>query len=133
MPVSKEMAFARSSLRISTKHAIKVCRFINRKKFSDAKKALENLLKEKVSIDGKYYTKTAREILKLLNSVESNARAKDLSPEEMLVYISAHRGTTLLRSRRRRKHGIRLKSSQIQVILKGEKNVSGEAVHQGSN
>ena len=133
IPVSKDMAYASTTLSISTKHAIKVSRAINRKKFSDAKKKLEDILAEKDSINGKFYTKTAKEILKILNGVESNAKAKNLNPEEMEVYISAHKGATLYRSRRRRKHGIRLKSSHVQIILKGEKHGSGKDVHKGSN
>jgi len=107
-----------SELRISTKHAVKVCKKINRKKFDIAKKYIENLLNRKISIDRKYNTKTTKEILNVLNSLENNARVKNLDPIGMELFISAHIGTKLLRGRRKRMFGMILKNTTLQAFLK---------------
>lgn len=133
IPVKKDMVSASSSLPISTKNSVKICRAINRKELYKAKKILNDLLIEKINIEGKYFTKTVREILRLLNSAEANARARGLDPDKMKVYISAHKGPKLLRVRRRRKHGMRLKMTHIQVVLKGEENGRRKKVHKSSD
>jgi ribosomal protein L22 len=109
---------ASTTTQISTKHAIKICREINRMKFKDAKKFMEDLVDERISIERKYYRKAAKEILNFLNSVEQNAKAKNLEPENMEVFISAHKGETTLRGRRKRSFGMRLKMSNLQISLK---------------
>lgn len=123
---------ASSTMSISSIHAAKVCRALNRKKFIDAKKILDNIINEKLSIEGKYYTKTAKEIFNLLKQLESNARLKGLDADPMFLFISAHRGPTLYRSRRRRKHGIQLKSAHVQVVL-SDKNGFGKKVYRKTN
>ena len=126
---SKEKACASGTFSISQLNAVKVCRTINRKKFSDAKKILENLLNEKISLKGKYFTKTSREILKLLIQLENNARGKKLDPDQLFLFISAHKGPTLHRARRRwRKFGSKLKICNIQAVL-SDKNGFGKKVH----
>jgi ribosomal protein L22 len=120
IPVDKNSACASSTLPISTLNAVIVCRTLNRKKFEKAKKIVSELLKKRISIKGKYYTKTVREISKVLKQLENNAKAKGLEPENMTLYISAHKGPTMHRARRRwRKFGTRLKITHIQAILKG--------------
>ena len=121
IPIKKDMVCASSNISVSTKTATKICKFLNRKKVAETKKFLNDLINEKVSLNGKYYTSTCKEILKVLESVESNARARGLNPDSMKVLISAHRGPTLHRGRRRwRKFGTRLKMSQIQIVLSEE-------------
>lgn len=132
VPIKKDTVCASSRLSISTKTATKVCRFLNRKKLAETKKILNNLISEKVSLDGKYYTNTCKEILKVLESVESNARVRGLNPDSMKVLISAHKGPTLHRGRRKRKFGTRLKVSQVQVVL-SEENGSREKVRERGN
>ncbi len=120
IPIDKNSACASATLSISTLNATKVCRVLNRKNFENAKKMIEDLIKRKISIKGKYYTKTAKEILKVLEQVENNAKVKGLEPQKMILYISAHKGPTLHRARRRwRKFGTRLKVTHIQAVLKG--------------
>lgn len=114
---SKEKARALGTLSISSKNATKVCKELNRKKFSDAKKFLESLIDEKRSIRGKYFTKTSKEILKLLNQLESNAKAQNIDTTQLNLFISAHKGSTMYRSKRDRRHGVQLKSAHIQAVL----------------
>jgi len=119
VPIKEKMICASSTLPISTLNAVKVCRFLNGKKFSDAKKISNNILNGKVSIKGRYYTKTVEEIFKLLKQLESNAKTKNLDPDSMTLLISAHKGPTLHRLRRRRpKFGSKLKMSHLQAVLK---------------
>ena len=98
---SKEQARASGTLSISQLNAVKVCKAINRKKFNDAKKILEDLSNEKTSLRGKYFTKTTNEILKLLKQLESNAKNKNLDLDKMFLFISAHKGPTMHRARRK--------------------------------
>jgi len=133
MSVTKEDAYGKGSLPISNKSALYVCRALNKKKFNDAKKLLEDLVSEKRSLKGKYYTKTAKEILNLLKTVESNANVKKMDLDKSIVFISAHKGPTLLRGRRKRKFGMKLKMSNIQIVIRGAKNGTGKEVRKGSN
>ena len=128
-----KMASASSTLRISHKNAAKVCKALNRKKFVDAKKILNDILNQKTTLKRKYYTKTSEEILKLLRQLEFNARKKDLDSDNMFLFISAHRGPTLHRARRRwRKFGTRLKSCHVQAVL-SDKDGFGKKIRERGN
>ncbi len=118
IPIKKDMVAAKGTFTVSEKTATKVCRVINRSKFKDAKKTIEDIINGKKSLNGKFHTSAATEILNLLKIVEANARARGFDPEDMEIYISAHRGPTLLRARRKRRFGFRMKQSNIQVVLK---------------
>ena len=88
---------------------------------------MDNIINEKVSINGKYYIKTAKEIFNLLKQLESNAKVKGLDTNTMFLFISTHRGSTIYRTRRRRKHGIQLKTAHVQAVL-SDKNGFGKKV-----
>jgi len=124
---SKEKVRALGTFSISSENAIIVCKVLNRKKFSDAKKLLENIVNKKDSIKGRYFTKTSTEILKLLNQLESNARAQNVDASSLNLFISAHKGPTMYRGRRDRRHGIQLKLAHIQAVL-SDKNGFGKKV-----
>jgi ribosomal protein L22 len=132
-PVTEKMVCAESTFSISQLNAVKVCRVLNRKKFVDAKNLLDEIIKEEKSIKGKHYTKTAKEIFKLLEQLESNAKSRNIDSDSMILFISAHRGPTMHRMRRRRpKFGSRLKISHIKAVL-GESNVIGRKVRERGN
>lgn len=115
---SKGNACAFGTFSISLKNSIKVCKAINRKKFADAKKILKDLIDKKKSLRGKYFTKTAKEITKILNQIENNARNKKLDPDAMFLFISAHKGPTMHRARRKwRRFGSKLKMCHVQAVL----------------
>ena len=127
------MASASSTLRISHKNAAKVCKALNKKKFVDAKKILNDILNQRTILKRKYYTKTTEEILKLLNQLEFNARKNGLDSDNMFLFISAHRGPTLHRARRRwRKFGTRLKSCHVQAVL-SDKDGFGKKIRERGN
>jgi ribosomal protein L22 len=124
---SKEKVRALGTLSISPINAAEVCKVLNRKKFADAKKFLEGMVNKKDSIKGRYFTKTSIEILKLLNQLESNAKAQNVDASSLNLFISAHKGSTMYRGRRDRRHGIQLKSAHIQAVL-SDKNGFGKKV-----
>jgi len=125
---AKGKACASGAFSISQKNAVKVCKSINRKKFVDAKKKLEGLINKKISLRGKYFTKTAKEILKLLNQLEINAGNKNLDVNTLFLFISAHKGPTMHRARRKwRKFGSKLKMCHVQAVL-SDKNGFGKKV-----
>lgn len=131
--ITNKTASTSSTLRISHKNAAKVCKALNRKKFVDAKKILNDILNQKTTLKRKYYTKTSKEILKLLNQLEFNARKNGLESDKMFLFISAHRGPTLHRARRRwRKFGTRLKSCHVQAVL-SDKNGFGKKIRERRN
>ena len=132
-PVTKEMVKARSTLSVSKIHAHTVCKAINKKKFKEAKEIIEGLASEKTPLGKRFYTKTSSELLKFLNILESNAGAKNLDPNEMNLFISVHRGPTLMRSRRKWRFGREMKICHVQAILKGEKSGTGKKVHSTVN
>src|SRR3989338_1302901 len=113
---------------ISFKNAQIICRAIRRKKLSQAKRLLGDIIEKKRSLSGKYYTKTAKEIMKLIESCEKNAEFKGLKNEMLFVYASAHRGRVFRRNRRRSKFGSRLKMTKMEVLLveKGKEKLTGK-------
>ena len=113
----KEVTVAGIDLPISTKNSIVVCRKINKMELEKAKKFLKLLIDRKIDIDGKHYTKTAKEILKILESGEKNAEYRGLK-NPVIKTISAERGPTKLRRRRRRSFGSKMKSTHIKLVLR---------------
>lgn len=109
-------AFGRN-MRISTKHAALLCRVIRKKPLKRAKRLLEDLAAERRSLEGKHYTKTAKEVLSLLSSCEKNAEALGLDTAHLMVHASAHQGTHLRRRRRKQAFGMKLKSTNLEIIL----------------
>jgi ribosomal protein L22 len=124
---TKEKARAMGSFSISTATAAIVCRKINRLKFADAKKMLQNLVSKKDSMKGKYYTKTSEELLSLLVQLESNAKALNVDAGPLTVFVSSHRGPTMYRSKRDRRHGVQMKMTHVQAVL-SDKNGFGKKV-----
>jgi ribosomal protein L22 len=118
-------ASASSTLSISHKDAVKVGKVINRKKLVDAKRNLNKILNNEMTLDGKTYRKITEEMSKLLNQLESNAKKKGLDSDNMFVFVSTHRGQTMHRNRRRwRKFGSRMKSCHVQLVLSEKDNFS---------
>ncbi|MBI2076574.1 MAG: hypothetical protein HYT72_04980 [Candidatus Aenigmarchaeota archaeon] len=105
------------NVKISTKSAAKLCRVIKNKPLSRAKRLLSDLVEGKRDLRGKYYTKTAKELLMLINSCEKNAEFLDLNPQRLFVHASAHTGTMIRRRRRRGAFGSKLKTANVEVML----------------
>ncbi|MCK4717395.1 MAG: 50S ribosomal protein L22 [Thermoplasmata archaeon] len=109
-------------LNISPKKALEVCRAIRGKMVPDAKDYLEDVIdmkrpvpyyrhnrqtgrKKGIPVTGGYPQKTAKGILKVLESAEANAVDQEMDPDEMRIkIIAAHRGR-VLQHFRPRAHG----------------------------
>ena len=104
------------NVRISLKKAKIVSSIIRKKTIKRAEEILKELVEEKRSIGGKYYTKTAQELLGLLRGLKKNAEAKGLDANSLILYISPKKGTTLHRRRRKSGFGTAMKSVHVEMI-----------------
>ena len=106
-----------NNMRISTKSATILCRAIRKKPLTRARRLLEDLAAERRVLGKKHYTKTAKEMLQLLQSCEKNADNLNLDKDRLIVHASAHMGTIMRRRRRKAKYGSRMKSTNLEVML----------------
>ncbi len=104
------------NVNISLKKARVVCARIRKKRLKEATEYLERLIRQEESIDGKHYTKTAAELLKLLFSLRKNAEAKGLDWENLVLYISPKKGMTIHRRRRKSGFGTRMKTCHVEMF-----------------
>ena len=105
--------------RISLKHSIRICKELKGKKLEKAKKLLEGLIDQKISLDGRYYTNAAKKILEVLKNAEANAKNKNFDLERTFVKLAkADKGEKFLRPRSRwRFRGREAKSTHLTIIL----------------
>lgn len=120
-PLQKDDVTASTTMRASTKAAEKICHKLNRKNFVVAKKFCGALVDGTKSMDGKFHTKTAEEILNLLSSIEKNAANRKMNADEKTLFISAHQGPKYMRSRRKRMFGYRMKVTHVSAVLRSAK------------
>ncbi|MBI2084404.1 MAG: hypothetical protein HYT70_02230 [Candidatus Aenigmarchaeota archaeon] len=71
--------------RVSLKSSRILLGEIRGKKTDKAKRLLNDLIGEKRSLDGKYYTKTAEKVLDILESAEANAKNKTMNVERLFI------------------------------------------------
>lgn len=105
------------NVKASTKSSVIVCRAIRNKPLKRAKRLLEDLSTGKRELEGKYYTKSVREILNLVNSCEKNAEFLGLDSDRLFVHARAHGGEIMHRKRRKSGFGSRMKSTNIEIML----------------
>ncbi len=105
--------------RVSLKNAKVVCKVLRGMKVLRAEKFLKNLIDKKVDIDGKYYTKTAKTILSVLNSAKANAKRKGMEESKLFIkQIKADKGEKFLLGKTRAKFAGRVgKSSHLTIVL----------------
>lgn len=104
-------------VRISPKHTKTLCDTINGMNAQKAKKILENLISHKQSLSGKYYDKTAKELLYFIKQAENNAEFQGLDTSRLAVHASAHQGFRFYRPRRFSFRRRQIKSTNLQVVL----------------
>jgi len=104
---------------ISFKHSRIICKEIKGKKVDKVKRILEDILNNKRSIDGKYYTKTVEKILDIIKSAEANAKQKNLAVDRLFIKnATADKGEANYRAKTRwNLRGRQQKSSNITIIL----------------
>ncbi len=134
-------------LSISTKHSVEVCRAIRGKNLQKAKEFLKKVIEKKVAIpyrrydwdlghkkgkigQGRYPVKTCKEILKLLESVETNAQFKGLNTATLeIAHICAHKAARPWHFGRRIRE--KMKRSHVEVIVKESEKLKAEKTKKG--
>jgi hypothetical protein len=117
-PITKEMASAKTTARVSTKSSKTIAKKINNKNFLMSKTLVEKMFLGKKSLNGKYYTKTSEAIFKLLKLLEANAISKGMSVEGTELLFSAHMGPNYRRSRRKQHYGTKMKITHLHAVIK---------------
>lgn len=115
-PKKSAKAYGRD-LRISTKSSTIICRAISGKNLAKGKNLLQDLVEKRRSLEGKYYTNASKEILNIIKSAEANAEFKGLDLNRLVIFASAHKGSTFIRPRRLKMRRTRRKMTNIQVVL----------------
>jgi ribosomal protein L22 len=105
--------------KVSLKYSDVLCKEIKGKSVEKAKRLLDDLVKMKRSLDGKYYTKTAKKFLDILESAKGNAKNKNLTVEKLFVKnATANMGEASSRSRTRwNLRGQKAKSANIEITV----------------
>tara|TARA_Y100000310_G_scaffold337255_1_gene423871 strand:- start:210 stop:776 length:567 start_codon:yes stop_codon:yes gene_type:complete len=116
------------NLGVSTKNSIIICRAINNKKLTVARRLLEDVISEKRSLKGKYYTNATTAILELLGSCEKNAEFMGLEMDKLFVHAGATHGVNRRRRRRKSGYGTAMKLTNVEIMLiqKGKEKVAKE-------
>lgn len=104
-------------VRISTKSSVVVCRALSGMRLDKGKSFLQDMLDERRSISGKYYTNTTKSILDMVKSAEANAEAKGLDTESMIIHASAHTGFSFFRPRGWKRRRESAKVTNLQIVL----------------
>ena len=115
-PKKSAKAYGRS-LRISTRSSAIVCSAVSGMSLAKGKKLLEDMLIEKRSLMGKYYTNISGELLNLIKSAENNAESKGLDFDKLFIHASAHKGFSFFRPRAFKMRGQHRKVTNLQVVL----------------
>lgn len=122
-------------LSISTKKAVEVCKKVRNKNLASAKKILEDTIALKTPIPftrfnrdmghkpgiaaGRFPVKTAKLILEVIESAESNAQNKGLNTHHLVVHhICAQKASRPPHYGRRRR---KTKRTHIEVVLQEQK------------
>ncbi len=123
---------------VSTKHCIELCRWLRYKNTSEAKKMLEEVIALKIAVPyrkfvrdighragmstGRFPQKAAKEMLKLVKSVEANAQGKGLDISNLkIIKILANRAPTPFTGSRHR-HGTKRTHIEMEVMERRSKN-----------
>lgn len=121
-------------LPISKKHSVEICRWLRKKRLDKAQAMIEKVLKKELAVPYKRYTwnlghkkgisgpgrypiKTAKEILKLLKSAETNAQFKGMNTSNLTIeHINAHQASSPWHFGRQRRR--KMKRCHVEVIVK---------------
>ncbi len=124
-------------LPISTKQSIEICNFIKKKKVKEAKKLLGKVMEKKLAVPykrfnkdighksgiaaGRFPQKTAGQITKLLDEVETNAQNKGLNVDDLyIIHLCAHKASAPWHYGRQRRR--KMKRTHIEIVVE-EKEV----------
>lgn len=133
MEIKENQALARGrSLPVSTKQCVEICSFLRGKKLSKAQTDLEKVLDFKQAVPykrhkhkiphrsgnmaaGRYPLKASKEMLKILRSVEANAKHKGLSTNLKIIHILANKASSPMHHGRIR--GRSMKRTHLEIVV----------------
>jgi len=118
---------------ISLKHSIEICNFVRKKKISEARKMLEDVIKEKRAVPfkrfvngaghkkgigpGKYPKKATAEFIKLFNVAEANAQNKGLSTSDLVIeHVCANKAPGQMHYGRKIRR--KMKRTHVEIYVK---------------
>ena len=116
-PSQKHAKAYGANLGISTKGSEIICRVIRGKKLNVVERLINDIITKKRSLNGKYYTKTAKAVKDLIEGCKKNAEYIGLDNKRLFVHASAHKGVSIRRRRRKAGFGSKIKSTNIELIL----------------
>ncbi len=105
--------------KISFKKSMELCKPLVGKRVSFVKTFLQNLIDQKESLNGMYYTNTAKDFLTLVKSAEANARQKNMDTEKLFIRIlKADKGYKFVRPKSLAKfRGRKAKITNLQITV----------------
>jgi large subunit ribosomal protein L22 len=108
-----------TTAKVSLKHSRVLCKAIKGKRMEKAKKLLEDLVKKRKSLDGKYYTKASKKFLGIVKTIGANAKNKNLTLEKLFIKNAvANKGETTIRPRTKwHLRGTTAKSTNIEITV----------------
>ena len=115
-PKKSARAYGRG-IRVSTKSSITVCHAVSGMRLEKGKTFLQDILDQRRSISGKYYTNCTRSILDIIKSAEANAESKGLDTESMHILVTAHTGFSFFRPRGWKRRRESAKVTNLQIVL----------------
>lgn len=83
--MKKTATAKRSIARVSLRDSVRIFKNIRNKPVKKVKMFLNDLIKQKRDIDGKYYTGASKAILNLIEEVENNADSQGLDRERLFI------------------------------------------------
>ncbi len=117
--MKKTVTATRPIARISLKDSVLIFKHIRNKPTKKVRAFLEDLINQKRSINGKYYTKASKEILSLIKEAESNAESLGLDTEKLYIKEAvADKSFTFILPKSRWSHrGKRAKLCRLKITL----------------
>ena len=120
------------ALPISFKQSVEICRFIRNRSVIEAKKLLNEVLREKLAIPfkkynfdlghkkkigpGRYPQNASKELIKLIESAEANAQFKGLNTSNLsIVHFSAHNAGKAWHYGRKSRR--RMKRTNVEIVV----------------
>jgi len=115
----KTVTASRPMARVSLKDSATIFKNIRNKPVKKAKALLNDLMSQKRSIDGKYYTVVSKEILGLIEEAENNADSLELDREKLFIEeATANQSFRFMLPKSRFTHrGRRAKICQLKITL----------------
>ena len=109
----------RPMARVSVRDSVEILKNIRNKPVKKAKSLLNDLIDQKRSLDGKYYTGASKEILELIEQSERNAESQGLDTEKLFIKeAKADKGLRFFLPKSRWSHrGKRAKICQLAITL----------------